>query len=131
MEFTFVLKASKFVGFPYLCSCTLTVYTIYKVIYKDNSEKCTGAFKFRCRVIFYLCKSRKSGLISHPSIEFPQKIFILFFNFITNINICKIILKNNFISIILNLHNDPCFEDMSLSLTLKYRPVHFSESSCM
>ena len=33
-------------------------------------------------------------------------------------------------SIILNVHNDPCFEDESSSLTLKYRPVHFSEKSC-
>ena len=32
-------------------------------------------------------------------------------------------------SIILNLHNDPCFEDKSLSLTLKYRPVHFSDKA--
>ena len=31
------------------------------------------------------------------------------------------------LSIILNGHNDPCFEDKSLSLTLKYRTVHFSE----
>ena len=41
---------------------------------------------------------------------------------------------NNFriicISIILNGHNDPCFEDKSSSLTLKYRPVHFSKNSC-
>ena len=35
-----------------------------------------------------------------------------------------------FISIILNEHNDPCFEDKSSSLTLKYRLVHFSENSC-
>ena len=27
------------------------------------------------------------------------------------------------------IHIDPCFEDKSSSLTLKYRPVHFSESS--
>ena len=32
-----------------------------------------------------------------------------------------------FISIILNVHNDPCFEDKSSSLTLKCCPVHFSE----
>ena len=35
-----------------------------------------------------------------------------------------------FISIILNVHNDPCFENKSSSLTLKYRPVQFSENSC-
>ena len=35
------------------------------------------------------------------------------------------------IFIILNVNNDPCFEDKSSSLTLKYRPVHFFESSCM
>ena len=34
------------------------------------------------------------------------------------------------ISIILNVHNDPCFEDKSSSLTLRYRPVHFFENSC-
>ena len=34
------------------------------------------------------------------------------------------------ISIILNVHNDPCFEDKSSSLTLKYSQVHFSENSC-
>ena len=31
---------------------------------------------------------------------------------------------------ILNAHNDPCLEDMSSSLTSKYRSVHFSENSC-
>ena len=36
-----------------------------------------------------------------------------------------------FISIILNVHNGPCFEDKSSSLTLKYRQVHFSENSCI
>ena len=36
-----------------------------------------------------------------------------------------------FISIILNVHNDPCFEDKSSSLTLKYRPVHFLEAGCI
>ena len=64
---------------------------------QGNSEKCTGAFMFGCREIFYLSKScRKSGLISHLSIEFTQKIFILCLDFITNINICKFILKNIF-----------------------------------
>ena len=80
----------------------------------------------------YLSKScRKSGVISlsiYLSDNFlfffyekllviyriHTKIFILCLNFITNINICKYILKIfqvNFISIILNVHNDPCFED--------------------
>ena len=31
---------------------------------------------------------------------------------------------------ILNVNNDPCFEDKTSSLTLKYGPVHFFESSC-
>ena len=44
---------------------------------------------------------------------------------------CKYILKNIFSSIILNVHNDPCFEDKSSSLTLKYCPVHFSELNCI
>ena len=35
------------------------------------------------------------------------------------------------ISIILNVHNDPCFEDKLSSHTLKYRPVHFYENSCI
>ena len=30
-----------------------------------------------------------------------------------------------FLSIILKVHNDPCFEDKSSSFTLKCRPVHF------
>ena len=64
---------------------------------QGNSEKCIGAFKFACCVIFYLSKIwRKSGLISHLSIEFTKKMFMLCFNFITNINICKYILKNIF-----------------------------------
>ena len=29
----------------------------------------------------------------------------------------------------MNVHNDPCFEDKSSSLTLKYCPVHFSETA--
>ena len=37
--------------------------------------------------------------------------------------------SNNFF--ILNVHNDPCFEDKSSSLTLRYRPVHFSKNSCI
>ena len=41
---------------------------------QGNSEKCTGAFKFGCRVIFYLSKiCRKSGLLSHLCIEFTKK----------------------------------------------------------
>ena len=31
----------------------------------------------------------------------------------------------------MNVDSDPCFEDKSSSLTFKYRPVHFFESSCM
>ena len=31
----------------------------------------------------------------------------------------------------MNVNNDPCFEDKSSSLTLKNRPVHFFESSCI
>ena len=55
--------------FPLLCTYV-----------QGNSEKCTGAFKFGYRVIFYSSKScRKSGLISHLSIEFTQKkIHIMF-----------------------------------------------------
>ena len=30
----------------------------------------------------------------------------------------------------MNVNIDPCFEDRSSSLTLKYRPVHFFESIC-
>ena len=45
------------------------------------------------------------------------------------INIYFKIFQVIIMSIILNLHNDPCFEDKSLSLTLKYRPVHFSDKA--
>ena len=38
--------------------------------------------------------------------------------------------STNFYKYHLNVNNDPCFEDKSSSLTLKYRPVHFFESSC-
>ena len=109
---------------------------VYDELLQGNSEKCTGAFKFRCRIIFlsiYLSKScRKSGLISLSIYRIHnQKIFILCFNFIKDINICKYILIKYlwiiFISIILNVLNDPCFEEKLSSLTLKYRPVHFSE----
>ena len=31
----------------------------------------------------------------------------------------------------LNVNNQPCFEDKSSSLTLKYQPEHFSEISCI
>ena len=31
----------------------------------------------------------------------------------------------------MNVHIDPCFEEKSSSLTLKYLPVHFSENSCI
>ena len=114
----------------------LSIPTKHKVLYFNQSEflkiqiqgiseKCTGAFKFRCRLI---------------SIEFTKKIFILCSNFITNIEYVNIYLiqfnhinkyfRVIFISIILNVHNDPCFEDKSSSLSLKYHPVHFSETSC-
>ena len=111
--------------------CTYNIETVWSktdfpkkniiILIQGNTEKCTGAFKFGCRVTFYSSKScRKSGLIRHL---FPQKIFKFCFNSIKKKNICKFI--------ILNVHNDPCFEDKSSSLTLKYRPVHFSESSCI
>ena len=41
------------------------------------------------------------------------------------------IFQNIFESIILNVNNDPCFEEKSSSLTLRYRPVHFFENSCI
>ena len=70
--------------------------SIISFILQGNSEKCTGAFKLGCRVIFYVFKScHKSGLISlQSSIEFIKKI-IVGFN-LTNINICKFIPKNIF-----------------------------------
>ena len=96
---------------------------------KGISEKFTGTFKFGYSVIFwsiYLSKScRKSGFISLFIYRIQNKIFILCFNFITNVYFRVI-----FVSIILNAHNYPCFEDKSSSLTLKYRPVHFSELNC-
>jgi len=94
------------------------------------SEKCTGAFKFGCGVIFWSIYLSKSGLISLFIYRIHTKKFHITFNFIANINICKYmlkILKKNFVSIILNAHNDPCFEDKSSSLNLKYRPIHFFE----
>ena len=83
------------------------------------SEKCTEAFKFGCRVIFwsiYPKVAAKAVSSVYLSIEFIKK--ILCFDFITNILVCmcKYILKNIFISTILN---DPCFKDKSWSLTLK------------
>ena len=88
---------SNFFIFIFFCKRYKTHNDFFVVIYElkihvqGNSEKCTGVFKFGCRVIIYLSKScRKSDLISHISIEFTKKInYILFFNFITNINICK------------------------------------------
>ena len=62
----------------------------------------------------------------HLSIEFNKK-KLLCFNFITTLKY----FRKLFISFTLNVHNDPCFEDKSSSLTLKYRPVHLSENSCM
>ena len=82
------------------------------------SEKCAGASKFWCCVIFssiYLSKScRKSGLISLSIHRILTK-KILCFYFITNMSM-YIYLKYFwviFISILLNVHNDPCFEDKS------------------
>ena len=44
------------------------------IVLQGNSEKCTGAFKFGCHEIFYWYKiCRKSGRISHLSIEFTKK----------------------------------------------------------
>ena len=68
---------------------------------QGNSKKFTGAFKFRCRVIFwiiYLSKSsRKSGLISLSMYWIHKKKYsYCFFYFITNINKCKFILINTF-----------------------------------
>ena len=61
------------------------------------SEKCTGAFKFVCRIIFwsiYLSKvCCKSGLISIAIYRIHKKIFILCFNFITNIEYVNIYFK--------------------------------------
>ena len=57
-----------------------------RVEVQGNSEKCTGAFKFGCPVIFYISRIwRKSGLISHLSIKFTKKIHIMFIYIITNI----------------------------------------------
>jgi len=72
------------------------LYSLRSIQLQGNSEKCTGEFKCGYRVIFYLSKScRKSGLISHLYIEFTKKIHIMF-HFVTNINICKFLLKNIF-----------------------------------
>ena len=75
-------------------------------------------------ILKYLSIQKLPQKPSHQSIYLSnsQKKIILCFNFITNINICKYILyfQNIFISIILNVHNDLCFEDKSSSLTLKY-----------
>jgi len=71
-------------------------------------------------------RSHQSNYLSNSR----NNIIILCFNFITNINTLKYF-RILFISIILNVHNDPCFEDKPSSLTLKYRPVHFFENSCM
>ena len=74
-------------------------------------------------ILKYLSIERLLQKRSHQSIHpsNSQKKQILCFNFITNINMYIIIL---------NVHNDPCFEDKSSSLTLKYRPVHFYKYSC-
>ena len=60
------------------------------------SEKCTGAFNVWCRVIFYPKACLKSCLISLSIYQIQTKMFI---------------------SMILNEHNDPCFEEKSSSFT--------------
>ena len=85
----------------------------------------------------YLSEScRKSGFISLLHICISNSHKKKCFNFIRNINVCKYIYISKyfriiFISIILNVNNDPCFEDKSSSLTLRYRPVHFFKNSCI
>ena len=77
------------------------------------SEKSTGAFKFGCRVMFWsqvfiypkFASKAVSSVYLSNSIEFTKKNI----HFILNVNI------------------EACFENKSSSLTLKYRPVHFSE----
>ena len=92
-------------------------FAIYRLYVQGNSEKCT--------------EPSSSGSLS---IYLSKKIFILFLNFITNIHKCKFILKNIFDYFYKyhfeNVDIDPRFEEKSSSFTLKYRPLHFSESSC-
>ena len=104
------LEVGRFIwnGCPLLTPWNLVVYKRYTNSYlmqfmelQGISEKCTGAFKFGCRIIFwsiYLSKScRKSGLISLSIYRIHnKKIFILCFNLINELKICKYILKNIF-----------------------------------
>ena len=118
-----------------------------QIFIQGISEKCTGAFKFGCRITFwgiYLSEScHKRGLFSLFIYRVHKKTNILCFNFLTNINICTRTRYNVYIyiyilkylriiciSIILNGHYNPLFEDKSSSLTLKYRLLHFSQNSC-
>ena len=69
------------------------VFTIggAEFIVQGNSEKCTGAFKFGCRMIFWsihLSKSCRKSLFSLFIYRIDTKKIILCFNFISNINIC-------------------------------------------
>ena len=101
-----------------------------------NSSKCTqytGYFRKVYRslqirvplnILKYLSIQRMPQKRSHQYRIRKKTIFILCFNFITKY--FRVIL----LSIILNVH-DLYFEDKSSSLTLKYRPVHFSETSCI
>ena len=89
-------------------------YLSYRVFQKSVPEPS----KFGCRIIFWIIYLSKSF---HKNSQ--KKLY-----YVIIINICKYII---FLSIILNVHNDPCFEDKSSSLTLKCRPVHFSENSCI
>ena len=83
---------------------TLTVYIVF----------CSGPAS---------SKHKRVERSSDKRVHHPQQIYL----FISTNNKAK----NKSLSILLNVHIDPCFEDKSSSLTLKYRPVHFSENSCM
>ena len=58
------------------------------------SEKCTGAFKFQCLVIFEVSIYPKIL----PIYKIHKKKLLICFHFITNINIRKYILKKYFLS---------------------------------
>ena len=60
------------------------------------SEKCTGAFKFGCRVIFLVIYQSKSCRKSGLTVEFPKIMFTVCLNLITNINIYFKIFSSNF-----------------------------------
>ena len=136
----YFLLLLQLVLWKWFLKCTLFYedYLSHCIQVQGISEKCTGTSKFGCHVIFwsiYLSKNcRKSGFISLSIYRIHTKKYS-YYNFITNINIFQNINKIIyiwviFISIILIVYNDPCFENKSSSLTLKYRPVHFSEYSC-